>query len=311
MMQRDGDVAGARAAAEAGTIFTLSSMSGHSIEEVGSATATPKWFQLYFLGGRQGAEQLIDRAQRAGYHALVVTLDTQIAGNRERDLRHGIKPPLKMTLANAVHFAPQVAARPAWLLDFARDHFQLDIVNTSSVKTNDGVMSVDEALTFWGASPPKWADFSWIREQWRGPIVAKGILTAVDAKHALDAGADAIVISNHGGRQLDGVPAPLRVLPEIVDAVGRNLDVLVDGGIRRGSDAIRAIALGAKAVMVGRAWAYGLAANGEAGVAAILEILRADLDRTLRLLGCESVADLNNDYVDARYCWKSCPKTGF
>ena len=298
MMEREGDVAGARAAGDAGTAFTLSTMSGHTIEEVARSATGPLWFQLYFLGGRGGAEQLIDRAQRAGYAALVVTMDTQTVGNRERDLRHGIKPPLHMTLANATKFAPQVSLRPSWLAGFALDGFRLDIANTTSVRTERGTMSAEEALTYWGASPTTWEDFSWIREQWRGPIVAKGIITIDDAKRAVGAGVSAVVVSNHGGRQLDGVTASLRVLPEVVDAIGDQVEVLVDGGIRRGSDVVRALALGARAAMIGRPWAYGLAAAGEAGVAKVLEILRADIDRTLRLLGCPSTSALDRAYVE-------------
>ncbi len=298
MMEQGGDVAAARAAGDAGTVFTLSTMSGHTIEEVAGSSRGPLWFQLYFLGGRGGAEQLIDRAQRAGYGALVVTMDTQTVGNRERDLRHGIKPPLHMTLANAAKFAPQVSLRPSWLAGFALDRFRLDLANATSVRTDHGTMSAEEALTYWGASPTTWEDFSWIRDQWRGPIIAKGIITLEDAKRAVGAGASAVVVSNHGGRQLDGVPASLRILPEVVDAIGDQVEVLVDGGIRRGSDVVRALALGARAAMIGRSWAYGLAAAGEAGVAKVLEILRADIDRTLRLLGCPSTSALDRAFVE-------------
>ena len=225
-------------------------------------------------------------------------MDTQTVGNRERDLRHGIKPPLHMTLANAAKFAPQVSLRPSWLAGFALDRFRLDLANATSVRTDHGTMSAEEALTYWGASPTTWEDFSWIRDQWRGPIIAKGIITLEDAKRAVGAGASAVVVSNHGGRQLDGVPASLRILPEVVDAIGDQVEVLVDGGIRRGSDVVRALALGARAAMIGRSWAYGLAAAGEAGVAKVLEILRADIDRTLRLLGCPSTSALDRAFVE-------------
>ena len=301
MMERQGDVAGARAARDAGTIFTLSSMSSHTIEEVAAATSGTLWFQLYFLGGRSGAEQLISRAHAAGYHALVVTLDTQITGNRERDLRHRVKPPLRMSLTNVARFAPQVARHPRWLADFARDHFNLKLANAASVRTSTGTMSTDEALTYWGASPTRWEDFDWIRAQWNGPVMAKGILTAEDAKRAVDAGAEAIVVSNHGGRQLDGAPASFRALVRVLDAVGDQVEVIVDGGVRRGSDVVRAMALGATATMIGRPWAFGLAAAGEPGVAAVLEIFRADLDRTLRLLGCPSVRTLDRSFLDMNH----------
>jgi isopentenyl diphosphate isomerase/L-lactate dehydrogenase-like FMN-dependent dehydrogenase len=297
MMDRHGDVAAARAAGQAGTAFTLSSMSGHTIEEVVAAATGPAWFQLYFLGGRQGAAQLVDRAQRAGFEALVVTMDTQIPGNRVRELSNPVKFPLQMNLHNMVKFAPQVALHPDWLMEFARDRFQLDIANATTLGPPDHPMTVEEALWEWTASPPRWEDFSWIRQQWQGPIIAKGIVTGDDARRAVDCGVSAIVVSNHGGRQLDGMPATLPALVEVLDAVGDSVEVLVDGGVRWGSDVIRALALGARAVMIGRAWAYGLAAAGEPGIEAILSTLRVDMDRTLRLLGCQAVTDLDRSFI--------------
>jgi isopentenyl diphosphate isomerase/L-lactate dehydrogenase-like FMN-dependent dehydrogenase len=305
MMDPLGDVAGARAAAAAGTIFTLSSMSGHTIDEVAAATdAThPKWFQLYFLGGRQGAEQLVDQAKRAGYSALVVTMDTQIPGNRERDLRYGLSPPLQLNRRTMTKLAPQVAIRPRWLLDAARDGFQLDLVNSQGLGDPGTPMSSIESLIHWIGRPATWDDFSWIREQWDGPILAKGLVTGDDARRAVDAGASGVIVSNHGGRQLDPVPASLPALVEVIAAVGAETEVLVDGGIRRGADVALALALGARAVLIGRAWAYGLAAAGQPGVERVLSILRADLDRTLRLLGCASVAELDRSLVRVPRDW--------
>jgi isopentenyl diphosphate isomerase/L-lactate dehydrogenase-like FMN-dependent dehydrogenase len=297
MMDRHGDVAAAVSAGQAGTAFTLSSMSGHTMEEVMAAATGPAWFQLYFLGGRPGAAQLVDRAQRAGFEALVVTMDTQIPGNRVRELRNPVKFPLQMNLHNMVKFAPQVALHPDWLMEFARDRFQLDIANATTLGPPDHPMTVEEALWEWTASPPRWEDFAWIREQWRGPIIAKGIVTGDDARRAVDCGVSAIVVSNHGGRQLDGMPATLPALVEVLDAVGDSVEVLVDGGVRWGSDVIRALALGARAVMIGRAWAYGLAAAGEPGIEAILSTLHVDMDRTLRLLGCQAVTDLDRSFI--------------
>jgi isopentenyl diphosphate isomerase/L-lactate dehydrogenase-like FMN-dependent dehydrogenase len=297
MMDRHGDVAGATAAGRAGTVFTLSSMSGHTIEEVAAAATGPLWFQLYFLGGRQGAAQLAERAQAAGYQALVVTMDTQFPGNRERDLRNGVKPPLQMNLHNMVKFAPQVALHPDWLVEFARDRFQLDIVNATTLGPPERPMTVEEALMEWTAAPPRWEDFAWLRRQWQGPIIAKGIVTGDDARRAVDCGVSAIVVSNHGGRQLDGMPATLPALVEVLDAVGDSVEVLVDGGVRRGSDVVRALALGARAVLVGRAWAYGLAAAGEPGIEQILAMLAVDMDRTLRLLGCDAARALDRTFV--------------
>ena len=302
MMHPEGDVAGARAAGAAGTIFTLSSMSGHTIEEVAAARSGPVWFQLYFLGGRRGVEHLIDRAQRAGYAALVVTLDTQIVGNRERDLRNGLRGALRIDLSNALRFGPQVARRPRWLAGFAREGLRLDIVNATSIG-GDQPMSITEATQAMSTFPPTWEDFAWLREQWPGPIIAKGVITAEDARRAVDCGVSAIVVSNHGGRQLDGMAPSLPAMVQILDAVGDRVEVLVDGGVRRGSDVARAVALGARAVMVGRPWAWSLGAAGQAGVERILTMFGTELDRTLRLLGCPAVADLDRRFVTPPAGW--------
>lgn len=298
LVHSEGDVAGARAAGAAGTIFTLSSMAGHTIEEVADAATGPAWFQLYFLGGRPGAEQLIDRARQAGYRALVVTMDSQIPGNRERDGRHGIKFPLQMTPQTVARLAVQLAPHPGWFLDFRRGGLQFDIPNAVTVPGGPP-LSMGAAIGSMTANAPTWDDFSWIRERWDGPILAKGLVTAEDARRAVDAGVSGVVVSNHGGRQLDGVAASLPALVEVVDAVGDRVEVLVDGGVRRGSDVARAVALGARAVMVGRPWVFALAA-GRPGVERLLEVFRTDLDRTLRLLGCPSVAALDRSYVAVR-----------
>jgi isopentenyl diphosphate isomerase/L-lactate dehydrogenase-like FMN-dependent dehydrogenase len=298
MMDPRGDVAGARAATAAGTLFTLSSMSGHTIDEVAGAAGTPPWFQLYFLGGRPGAEQLVERAKAAGYAALVVTLDTQVPGNRERDLRYGLSPPLELNRRTAMKMAPHAALHPRWLADLAADRFRLELVNATSLELDHKRMSATEALIHWLASPPRWEDFTWLREHFDGPVIAKGVLTGDDARRAVDCGVSAIVVSNHGGRQLDGVPATMTALVEVLDAVGTDVEVFVDGGFRRGADVVKAVAVGARAVMVGRPWAYGLAAAGEPGVKRVLSILRDDIDRTLRLLGVSSITDLDRELVD-------------
>ncbi|MHB8220849.1 MAG: alpha-hydroxy acid oxidase [Acidimicrobiales bacterium] len=308
-MDPAGDVAGARAAAAAGTVFTLSSMSGHPMEEVAASYRDrageqgAAWFQLYALGGRRGAEQLVERAQEAGYTTLVVTVDTQIVGSRERDLRHGASIPLRLDSRTMLRFAPKVVAHPRWLFDAARDRFRFEIVHAASLGTPDHPLSTDDALIQWVLSPVTWDDFDWIRRRWSGPVVAKGVLTAADAHRAIESGATGVVVSNHGGRQLDGAPATMPALVDVVDAVGDRTEVLVDGGIRRGSDVVRAMALGARAVMVGRPWVYGLAAAGEPGVSRVLSILRTGIDRTLRLMGCPSVRALDRHWVrvhDAR-----------
>lgn len=298
MMDPRGDVAAARAASAAGTLFTLSSMSGHGIDEVAAVVDTPAWFQLYFLGGRPGAEQLVERAKAAGYGALVVTLDTQVPGNRERDLRYGLSPPLELNRSTALKMAPHAALHPRWLADLARDRFRLELVNATGLEIDHQPISAGEALMHWLASPPRWEDFTWLREHFGGPVIAKGILTGEDARRAVDCGVSAIVVSNHGGRQLDCAPATVTALVEVLDAVGTELEVFVDGGFRRGADVVKAVALGARAVMVGRPWAYGLAAAGEPGVRRILTILRDDIDRTMRLLGVSAIADLNRGLID-------------
>lgn len=303
MMDPAGDVAAAGAAGAAGTIFTLSSMSGHTIAEVGAAATGPAWFQLYFLGGRPGAEQLVDRAQRAGYKALVVTVDTPVPGNRERDLRHGLTPPLRLDRRTITKMIPRVAPHPRWLLDGARDRFQLDLVNASSLELDGKVMSSAEALLYWLATPARWEDFAWLRRQWDGPIVAKGLLTGDDARRAVDAGVDAVIVSNHGGRQLDSVAPSLAALVEVVAAVGDQVEVLVDGGVRRGADVVKALALGARAAMAGRAWAYGLAAAGRPGIDRVLGLLRQDIDRTMRLAGAATVAEIDRTLVRVPDSW--------
>jgi isopentenyl diphosphate isomerase/L-lactate dehydrogenase-like FMN-dependent dehydrogenase len=303
VMEPGGDVAGARAAGAAGTGFVMSSMSAHTPSEVsagfaGAAGDTDRlWFQLYPLGGRRGAEKMIDRAAAAGFSSLVITVDTQIHGNRERDVRNRVSMPLRLDARTVARLAPGVVARPRWLLDAARDRFRFEIKAAASTGSIEQPVSTEEALVEWALSPLRWDDFPWIRERWPGPLVVKGVLSGDDARRAVDAGASAVVVSNHGGRQLDGMAATMPALVEVVDAVGDRTEVLVDGGIRRGADAVKAVALGARAVLIGRAWAYGLAAAGEPGVTQVLSVLRADVDRTLRLLGCPSVEALDRSYV--------------
>ncbi len=300
----DGETAVAREAAAAGTVSIVSTAAGTSLEDV-AAGAGPsadgesrRWFQLYFMGGRAGAEALVERAQRAGYGALVVTVDTATVGNRERDTRNGVQLPLGIDARNAWHFGPQLALHPRWTARFVRDGMRLDFPNSVHLGPGGTAVPKDEAAKAMMTAPPKWSDVEWIRAQWQGPLIVKGLLTGDDARRAVDLGADAVVVSNHGGRQLDGAPATLRVLPEVVAAVGADAEVLVDGGVQRGTDVVKALALGARAVLIGRAYLYGLAVEGGAGVGRVLGILRRDLDRTLRLLGCPSVTALDGSWID-------------
>jgi L-lactate dehydrogenase (cytochrome) len=232
---------------------------------------------------------------------LLVTTDTAVAGMRERDLRNGVKELLGSDLVAKVRFAPQMLARPGWLAGYFRDG---GLMRFPNVVLADGPMRyLDVGPSLEGAAVT-WDDFRWIRENWDGPIVAKGVITGEDARRAIDAGADAVVVSNHGGRQLDGAPATLRVLPEVVAAVNGRVDVLMDGGIRRGSHVVKALCLGAKAVLIGRAYAYGLAAAGEPGVTRAIEILRTEIVRVLKLLGCASTAELDRRSIDVPPHWQ-------
>jgi isopentenyl diphosphate isomerase/L-lactate dehydrogenase-like FMN-dependent dehydrogenase len=301
IMHPSGELAAARAAGEAGTAYILSTMSGHRLEDVKAASAGPVWYQLYLTGGRGAAEDAMHRAMAVGYSVLVITIDTAVLGLREREVRGGIEQLLRGNLWSQIRFLPQFLARPRWLSRFLLDGGLPTMPNI--VTPDQGALRMSQAHTALFRGVFVWEDLRWIRELWRGPIVIKGVLTADDARRSLDEGAAAIVVSNHGGRQLDGAPASLRVLPEVVAAVKGRADVLMDSGIRRGGDVIKALCLGARAVLCGRAYAYGLAAAGESGVARALEILRNDMTRTLALLGCPSVSALNRSYVEVPECW--------
>ena len=303
LMHPDGEVAASRAAGAAGTAYILSTISGHRLEDVKGASSGPVWYQLYLLGGREAAEAALERARVAGFSALVVTIDAPVAGMRERDFRNGMKELLGVNLLAKIPFLPQLLSHPAWLTSFLLDGGVPKLPNI--VIPGQGPMPLIDVGAALARTTVTWEDLRWIRAAWPGPIVIKGVLTGEDARRAADEGAVAVVVSNHGGRQLDCVPATLRVLPEVVTAVNGRAEVLMDGGVRRGSDIIKAICLGARAVLVGRAYAYGLAAAGEAGVARALEILQADVERTLKLLGCTSIAALNRSYVDVSASWQA------
>jgi L-lactate dehydrogenase (cytochrome) len=294
-MHPNGEIAAARAAGKAGVGLILSTVSGHRLEDVKAASAGQVWYQLYLTGGRAAAEHAMQRAMDVGYEILVITIDSAVIGYREREARDGMEQMLRGDTWSKIPFIPQILARPRWLARFLLDGGLPDMPNIVSPET--GVLQVRDAHTAMKREAFSWGDMPWIRALWKGPIVIKGVLSAEDAKRSLNHGAAAVVVSNHGGRQLDSVPASIHVLSEIVAAVGDRAEVLLDSGIRRGSDIVKAICLGARAVLCGRAYAYGLAAGGEAGVARSLDILRADLERCLKLLGCSSVAGLNESYV--------------
>ncbi len=294
----------ARAAGAAGTVYILSTLSGTRLEEVKAASSGPCWYQVYLCGGRNVALGAIARARAAGFSALVVTIDTPVAGLRERDIRNGTKELLSGRPWSMLPFVAQFLARPRWLVGFLADGGLMSFPN---IVLPDGPMPYADVGAALEQSAVCWDDLRWLRDAWEGPIVIKGVHTADDARRAVDAGANAIVVSNHGGRQLDGVTPTLRVLPDVVAAVRGRVEVLLDGGIRRGGDVVKALCLGARAVLVGRAYAYGLGAGGEAGVAKAIQILRADLVRTLKLLGCTSVAELGGSYVDSPSDWRHEP----
>lgn len=303
LMHPDGEIAAARAATVAGTGYILSTISGHPMERLREASSGTLWYQLYFIGGRAAAEGALARAKLSGFSALVVTIDTPIAGIRERDLRKGMKELLAGSVLDKLPFLPQFFTRPGWVKGFLLDGGVPKLENV--IVPGQGPMQLIDISTAFANAMVTWEDFRWLRQLWTGPIVVKGVLTAEDARRAVGEGAAAIVVSNHGGRQLDSVQASLRALPEVVAAVNGEAEVFMDGGVRRGSDVVKALCLGARAVLIGRAYAYGLAAAGEAGVSAALRILRADIERTLILLGCSSAADLNPSYVNVPAAWKN------
>jgi heme/flavin dehydrogenase (mycofactocin system) len=291
----DGEVAVARAAAARGVAMGLSSFASKPIEEV--VAANPQtFFQMYWVGTREEMLARMDRARRAGAVGMIATLDWSFSYGRDWG-----SPfiPEKIDFEAARRYAPQVLARPRWLLDFARAGKIPDLTVPNMV-ANPG----DPAPTFFGAygmwmqSPmPTWDDVAWLREQWNGPFMLKGVMRVDDAKRAVDAGVTAISVSNHGGNNLDGTPASIRALPAVADAVGDQIEVLLDGGIRRGGDVAKALALGAKAVLIGRAYLWGLAANGQAGVENVLDLLRDGLGSAMVGLGRSSVADLSRDDI--------------
>ncbi|MFT2212174.1 L-lactate dehydrogenase [Rhizobium giardinii] len=293
MQHADGEMLAAKAAEDFGIPFTLSTMSICSIEDVASATTKPFWFQLYVMRDRDFVKNLIDRAKAAKCSALVLTLDLQILGQRHKDLRNGLSAPPKFTPKHIW----QMATRPLWcmqMLQTKRRSFGNIVGHAKNV-------SDLSSLSVWTAEQfdPRlsWDDVAWIKELWGGPLILKGILDVEDAKMAARTGADAIIVSNHGGRQLDGAPSSISMLPKIVDAVGDMIEVHLDGGIRSGQDVLKAIALGAKGTYIGRPFLYGLGAGGKAGVTLALDIIRKELDITMALCGKRDIRDINRDVI--------------
>lgn len=285
----DGELAVARAAARLGIPYTLSTLGTRSIEEVADAGEGPRWFQVYVWKDRGLVKEMIERAAGSGYEALVVTVDLAVLGRRERDVRRGFTLPPKIGLDTIV----DGIIHPRWTLDFVRSE-PIKFANVAGRHVGDGTDAVALADYVNDQLDPSlsWDDIEWFRGVWDGPIVIKGIQGLDDARRAADVGVEAIALSNHGGRQLDASPAPLELVPRVAEAVGDRLEIICDGGVRRGADIVKAVALGATAAMAGRAYLYGLGAAGPRGVVHVLDLLAADVRRVMALTGCRTIADV-------------------
>ena len=293
MQWADGEILAARAAEKFGVPFTLSTMSINSIEDVAEATTKPFWFQLYVMRDREYIKRLIDRAKAAKCAALVLTLDLQIIGQRHKDLKNGMSVPPKIMLSNLL----DIMTKPAWGLRMLGAKRRVFGNIVGHVKGAEGIVS----LSKWTASQfdptLDWKDVEWVKNAWGGKLILKGIQDVEDAKIAVQSGADAIVVSNHGGRQLDGAQSSIKALPPIVDAVGDKIEVWMDGGIRSGQDMLKALALGAKGTMIGRAFNFGLGAMGEPGVTIALEIIQKEFDTSMALCGVKNVGEISRDLI--------------
>jgi L-lactate dehydrogenase (cytochrome) len=295
-----GEVLAARASLRSGTIFTLSSMSAVTIEDVMREVPGPHWFQLYVWRDRELTRSLVERAAAVGYRAMVLTVDVPVLGQRERDLRNGATIPPRVTWRNAF----DTLQRVGWLSSMLRNP-RIDFVNVARPSQAHGPLALGPFVNSQFDPSVSWDDLAWFRSIWSGPLAIKGIMSAEDARRAVDHGIDAVIVSNHGGRQLDGLPAAIEVLPEVVDAVGHRAEVLLDGGVRRGTDVLKALALGARACMIGRPYLYGLGAGGQAGVERALGILRAEIDRAQALLGYPTLVDIDRQAVRLPPYWRA------
>ena len=293
LFHHTGERAVARAAQKAGTMYSLSSVSTTSIEDIAGVSNGAKMLQLYVWRDRGILKDFIQRAKASGYTALCLTVDLPLAGQRERDLKNGFTVPPQIRLSNIL----DTMLRPDWLWGFlTHPRMTLENVRGHAVAAKN-LFSVIDYTTAQFDPSLTWDDMAWMIQEWGGPFAIKGILSVDDARRAADTGVSAVIISNHGGRQLDHSPSPVSVLPAIADAVGDRVEVILDGGIRRGTDVIKALSLGARAVMTGRAYLFGLGAGGEAGVDRALELLRAEIKRNMMLAGCTSVRQLDGRYV--------------
>lgn len=293
MQHADGEILAAKAAEKFGVPFTLSTMSICSIEDVRASTTSPFWFQLYLMRDREFVVRLIDRAKAARCSALVLTLDLQVLGQRHKDLKNGLSAPPKLTISNLIN----MLAKPRWclgMLQTRRRGFGNIVGHVNGV---DNMGSLSEWIAKQFDPRLSWSDVEWVKRQWGGKLILKGIMDVEDAKLAAGTGADAIIVSNHGGRQLDSAPSSIAMLPAIADAVGSKIEVHMDGGIRSGQDVLKALALGARGTYIGRAFLYGLGAQGETGVTTALSVIRNELDLTMGFCGRTYIKDINSDVL--------------
>jgi L-lactate dehydrogenase (cytochrome) len=302
----EGELAVCRAAGAMGTIYAISTGSGYSIEEIAAVATGPLWFQLYLWRDRDVVAGLVERARAVGCKALCLTIDVPVLGQRERDLRNGLTVPPRVSPADAL----DVVLRPRWLYDYLRSD-EFTFANMRGVERGERsdlriIQWVNTELFNPGAT---WDELRWLRGLWDGPIVVKGITDVGDARRAVEEGATGIVVSNHGGRQLDGAPATLERLPRIVEAVGDRAEILMDGGVRRGSDVVKAVSLGATGCLVARPYWYGLGAGGQLGVQRVLEILNAEMDRALALIGRTSMRELDRSAVRVPPSWDAIERS--
>jgi isopentenyl diphosphate isomerase/L-lactate dehydrogenase-like FMN-dependent dehydrogenase len=293
---RDGELAAARGATAAGTVSVMSCFSSIPLDEIVASVPEPQWFQLYLFRDRGLMREMVERAHRLEVQALVLTVDTPVAGNRERDTRNGFTIPVRITARTAV----DAMRHPRWTWHYltgAPLEPHVDSGPTGNGSAPRELRALAEYAHSMFNPRQTWDDVNWLRSEWSGPLLVKGVLSADDAELAVEAGCEGVIVSNHGGRQLDTVPATIEVLPEIVNAVDGRAEVLIDGGIRRGTDVVKALSLGASACLIGRPWLYALAAGGQTGVTTMLEQLRVEIVRDLQLLGASSVEALGADYV--------------
>ncbi len=290
MVNSGGELAVARAAGHAQTVYAVSGVSSYSLEEIAAAAAGPLWYQLYLVSDRESTSATLERARRAGYRVLCVTVDATIASVRERDVRNGLEIPPSLS----ARLVLGALRKPSWLAAFVRGEVGDGGLGPTRVSVRNFVNTIRQLR------PVTAAELRWIRERWEGPLVVKGLMRAEDCRDLIELGVDGIVVSNHGGRQLDGARPTIEILPEVVSAVEGRAEVLVDGGIWRGADVVKAIALGARACLIGKAYMFGLAAYGQAGVERVLQIFQTEIDRALGMLGCASVSDLGPGFIQRR-----------